>query len=218
MMRGVLGFDIVLAGVTLLYAESDTRVQAEKKQPALLKADKDRCRRLEQQLEQLRAILKIPGLSAAVLRDQEIGWAKGLGFADREKRVPATPETPYQVAPLTKSFASTLVLRLVEQGKLDLDEPASRYFADVEGDRVTIRHLLTHTSEGIPGERFHYSGDRYWRLTAVIEKVSGKSFRELMVATFLEPLHMARSVPGHDVLTDGDRPAARLGQDTTRRY
>ena len=106
----------------------------------------------------------------------------------------------------------------MEQGKLDLEEPASRYSAEVEGDRIRIRHLLTHTVEGTPGERFHYAGDAYWCLTEVIEKASGKSFREMMVATFLEPLHMDRSVPGHDMLTDGDRWADRLGKDTVRRY
>ena len=171
-----------------------SRRAGEEKLPLL--ADGDRFSRFEQQLDQLRALLKIPGLSAAVIRDQEVVWAKGLGFADRDKRVLATPETLYHVCSLTKTFAATLILRLVEQGKLDLEEPASRYSAEVKGDRVKIRHLLTHTAEGTPGEHFHYAGDPYWSLTEVIEKASGKSFHEMMVATFLEPLHMDRSVPG----------------------
>ena len=45
-------------------------------------------------------------------------WARGFGFADLENRVPATPDTLYSIASLTKTFASTLVMRLVEQGKL----------------------------------------------------------------------------------------------------
>ena len=195
-----------------------TGVQAEKDKRPLLAADRDRFARFEQQLDQLRILLKIPGLSAAVVRDQEVVWDKGFGFADREERVLATPDTLYHVASLTKTFAATLILRLVEQGKLDLEEPASRYFAHVKGDRIKIRHLLTHTSEGIPGERFHYTAGAYWVVNQVIEKTSGKSFRELLVATFLEPLHMDRSVPGHDILTEGDRWADRLGKDTIRRY
>jgi CubicO group peptidase (beta-lactamase class C family) len=218
MMRGFLGFAIVLAVLTLFHAELASGVQADKEEGPLCAADSDRLLRFEQQLHQLRTLLKIPGLSAAIVRNQELVWAKGLGFADQEKGVPATPDTPYHVASLTKTFAATLILRLVEQGKLNLEEKASRYSADVEGDRITIRHLLTHTSEGTPGERFHYAGDPYWCLTEVIEKASGKSFRELMVATFLEPLHMTRSVPGHDMLTEGDRWTDRLGKDTIRQY
>jgi CubicO group peptidase (beta-lactamase class C family) len=218
MMRGVLVFAIVLAGLTLLQAELATGVQAEKEERPLRAAGPDRFLRFEQQLDQLRTLLKIPGLSAAIVRNQELVWAKGLGFADREKGVPATPDTPYHVASLTKTFAAILILRLVEQGKLNLEEKASRYSADVGGDRIAIRHLLSHTSEGTPGERFHYAGDPYWCLTEVIEKTSGKSFRESMIATFLEPLHMARSVPGHDMLTEGDRWTDRLGKDTIRRY
>jgi CubicO group peptidase (beta-lactamase class C family) len=218
MMRGVRGFAIVLASLSLLQAELSTGVQVNKEKRPLLAADHDRFLQFQQQLDQLRTLLRIPGLSAIVLRDQEVVWAKGLGFADRDQRVPATPDTPYHVASLTKTFAATLILRLVEQGKLDLEEPASRYSAEVDGDRVTIRHLLTHTSEVTPGERFHYNGDRYWCLTDVIEKASGKSFRELIAATFLEPLHMDRSVPGHDMLTEGDRWADRLGHDAIHRY
>jgi CubicO group peptidase (beta-lactamase class C family) len=193
-------------------------VQAEKDNQPLLAADRDRFIRFERQLDQLRALLKIPGLSAAVVRDQEVVWDKGFGFADREKRVLATPETPYHVASLTKTFAATLILRLVEQGKLDLEEPACHYSAAVKDDRIKIRHLLTHTFEGTPGERFHYTAAAYWLVNQVIEKAYGKPFRELMVATFLEPLQMDRSVPGHDMLTKGERWADRLGKEASRRY
>jgi CubicO group peptidase (beta-lactamase class C family) len=181
-------------------------------------ADGDRFSRFEQQLEQLREVLKIPGLSAAVIRDQEIVWAKGLGFADRDERLPASPATLYHVCSLTKTFAATLILRLVEQGKLDLEEPASRYSADIEDPRVKIRHLLSHTAEGTPGERFHYAGNPYYSLTEVIEKASGKSFHEMLVATFLEPLHMDRSVPGDEMLPYGELWVGRLGKDNVLRY
>jgi CubicO group peptidase (beta-lactamase class C family) len=202
---------VVLAG------EGGAADKLESKKRPVLDADRDRFQRLEQQLDQLRGLLRIPGLSAAVIRDQEVVWDKGFGFANLERRVPATPDTPYHVASLTKTFAATLILQFVEQGKLDLEEPASRYSA-VKGDRIKIRHLLAHTVEGIPGERFHYTAGAYAGITQVLEKVSGKSVRELMVATFVEPLHMERSVPGHDMLTEGDRWADRLGKVAIRRY
>ena len=81
MMRGVLCLALVLAGLTVLPAELGTGVQAGKEKRPLPAADQDRFLRFEQQLDQLRTLLKIPGLSAAVLRDQEVVWAKGFGFA-----------------------------------------------------------------------------------------------------------------------------------------
>jgi len=157
----------------------------------------------EREVDALRTELVIPGLSAAIVKDGEVVWARGFGYADVERRVPATPDTLYHVASITKTFAATLVMQLVEQGKLDLDEPASHYSTDFKDDAVRVKHLLSHTSEGpTPGERYAYSGERYDYLTAVVEKGTGKSFRAAIVDTFLEPLGMSSSVPGHDVVDD----------------
>jgi CubicO group peptidase (beta-lactamase class C family) len=87
----------------------------------------DRVNRLDGQLEDLRRTLKIPGISAAVVKDQKLLWVKGLGSADVENTTPATPETNYRIASLTKPFASMLLMQLVERGKLDLDEPMAKY-------------------------------------------------------------------------------------------
>ena len=108
----------------------------------------------ERQAEANRNPLKIPGLSIVVIRDGEVQLARGVGYADIEHRVPATPDTLYHIASLTKTFTAILVLQLVEQGKLDLDEPASPYSDDFKDDSVRIKHLLSHTSEGTPGEKF----------------------------------------------------------------
>ncbi len=179
--------------------------------------DQSRLSRLENQFETLRTLLKIPGLSAVIVKDQKVVWAKGFGFADLEARIPATPETPYVIASLTKTFAATLVLQLVEQGKLDLNEPISKYSADFKDETVKIKHLLSHTSEGTPGEHYQYNGSRYNYLTAVLEKVTGKTFRELLVKTFLDPLGMSSTVPGHDLLTEKDKWSV-LGEQNLNRY
>jgi CubicO group peptidase (beta-lactamase class C family) len=176
-----------------------------------------RLARFESQVNELRKLLKIPGMSAVIVKDQEVLWAKGFGFADLEKQVPATPETLYHIASLTKTYAATLIMQLVEQGKLDLDEPMSHYSSDFADDSVRIKHLLSHTSQGTPGEHYQYSGARYDYLTTVIEKKTGKSFRELIVKTFLDPLRMSESVPGHDVLDDSNK-WAELGKDNLNRY
>ena len=89
-------------------------------------ADDGRLGRFERQLEGLRQRLHIPGMSAAIVKDRKVVWAKGFGQADLEKKVPATPETNYRIASLTKTFASVLLLQLVEQGKLNLDDPIAK--------------------------------------------------------------------------------------------
>ena len=111
--------------------------------------------------------LKIPGLSAVILEDGEVLWTQGFGYADVERRVPATPDTLYHLASVTKTFTAILVLQLVEQGKLDLDAPVSRYVPEIKDDRICIKHLLSHTSEGTPGEKFNYNPDRFEHLKTI---------------------------------------------------
>ncbi len=90
-------------------------------------SDTNRLARLETLLENLRQDLKIPALSAAVVKDQKVIWAKGFGYADVENKIPATEHTPYHLASLTKTFASTIVMQLVQGGKIKLDDPVSKY-------------------------------------------------------------------------------------------
>jgi CubicO group peptidase (beta-lactamase class C family) len=171
----------------------------------------------ERQVDADRNALGIPGLSMAVLQDGKVISARGFGYADVEQRVPATADTLYHLASVTKTFTAILVLRLVEQGKLDLDEPVSHYSADFKDDAVRIRHLLSHTSEGTPGEAFNYNPERFETLKAILEKVTGKPLRQQFVETFLDPLAMRDSVPGPDV-ADDDTTWAVLGKENVARY
>jgi CubicO group peptidase (beta-lactamase class C family) len=182
-------------------------------------ADADpRLARLDAQLEQLRKLVAVPGLSAAVVRDQQVAWAKGFGFADVAGRVPAAPDTPYRIASLTKPFAATLILQLVEQGKVGLDDPMAKYAPAFPGDGVKVRHVLSHTSEGTPGANYRYNGNRFASLDAVIEKASGESFRQRLARVVLGPLGMADSVPGQDVLDRPNPLRDGLGPDDRSRY
>src|SRR5262249_48915929 len=61
---------------------------------------------------------------------------------------------------------------------------------------VTIRHVLSHTSDGTPGEEFLYNGARYDALSSVIEKLGGQPFRQLLIARILKPLRMTDTIPG----------------------
>ncbi|HEY0662259.1 MAG TPA: serine hydrolase [Lysobacter sp.] len=179
--------------------------------------DAARIAAFRQQVEADRERLKIPGLSAVVLEDGKVLWTEGLGYADVEHKLPATPDTLYHVASLTKTFTAILVWQLVEQGKLDLDEPASHYSSDFKDDSVRLKHLLSHTAEDTPGDHYKYNPDHFEHLKAVLEKKTGKPLRQLFVETFLDPLDMQDSVPGPDVADDAAKWAV-LGQGHLARY
>ena len=147
-------------------------------------------------LAEMRQELGIPGMSVAIVKDQELLWAQGFGYADVEARYPATPDTPYEIASLTKTLSSTILLQLVEQGRVNLDDPISKYGIYIKGPGVIrVRHLLGHTSERDPGSLFLYNGGRYAYLQKVIERASGRPLAELMADTFLNPLGMGDSAP-----------------------
>jgi CubicO group peptidase (beta-lactamase class C family) len=90
----------------------------------------------------------IPGLSVAVVRNGEILKAQGYGLSNVELSAAATPETIYQSGSIGKQFTATLVMMLVEEGRLGLDDPVGKYIAGAppSWQSITLRHLLTHTS------------------------------------------------------------------------
>ncbi len=91
----------------------------------------------------------IPGISVAIVEDDSLIYAKGFGARDLGDNLPATKNTLYGVASITKSFTASSVMKLVEQGKLNLDDKISDYLPVKWGDKVTIHNLLTHSS-GMP--------------------------------------------------------------------
>ena len=100
------------------------------------------------------------GLSIAVARGGSVVLEKAYGLAEVEHGVPADAETMFRIGSVTKQYTAAAIMKLVEDGKLTLDETVEGYFPDypLEGRAVTIRHLLTHTS-GIPS---YTSIDEFW--------------------------------------------------------
>ena len=147
-------------------------------------------------LDSLRVQLRIPGMSAAIVEGGQIVWARGFGHSTVESGHAATSETPFHLASLTKPFAATIVMQLVEEGLVDLDDPVSDYGVNLSSPGVIrVRHLLTHTSEGVPGSSYRYNGDRFGGLDQVIQSASGRSFAELLVERILEPLELRNTAP-----------------------
>ena len=94
---------------------------------------------------------RLPALSIALVDDQRIVWARGFGFTDPKTRKPATAETVYRVGSVSKLFTDIAVMRLVEQGQLDLDAPVTKYLPDFKPANpykkpITLRQLMTHRS------------------------------------------------------------------------
>jgi CubicO group peptidase (beta-lactamase class C family) len=103
----------------------------------------------------------VTGLSIALVDGQNVVWSRGFGYADKEANLPATADTIYEIGSLSKTFAATAIMRLVEEGRMDIDQPLTTYLPGFSINQrfpasgpITIRSILTHHS-GIPGDLFN---------------------------------------------------------------
>jgi N-acyl-D-amino-acid deacylase len=97
----------------------------------------------------------IPGGAVAVLRDGKLIYARGFGYADAENKTPVQPDALFRIASVSKPITAAAVMKLVEEGKLKLDDrvapliahlaPAPGATVDPRWEQITIRHLLNHT-------------------------------------------------------------------------
>lgn len=152
----------------------------------------------EQRLDDMRASSHIAAITAVISKDQSVVWAKGYGLADVSAKRPAADTTVYHLASLTKPLAATVLLQLVEEGKVSLDDPVSMYgvsLASPAGTVIRVRHLLSHTSEGVPGTNYSYNGDRFALLENVIAQAAGKSFDAALQERIITPLGLHRTAP-----------------------
>lgn len=144
------------------------------------------------ELDALRQEHRIPGLAVAVVRDQAVVLAEGYGFADADRTVPVTPDTPFWIASVTKTFVGLAFLHLEAEGRISLSDRA----ADTPGfDRlcqwlaasnlpfghdlrcdapITIKHILHHQVQGEPGSSFFYNPIMYSRLSRYLEDKFGE--------------------------------------------
>jgi CubicO group peptidase (beta-lactamase class C family) len=117
---------------------------------------------LQQRLDEAREARGVPGASLAVLRDGQID-AAASGLLNLDTGVEATTDSLFQIGSITKVWTTTLVLTLIEEGLVELDAPLRAYVPEFAvgdpgvADRVTIRHLLTHSS-GVDGDNFSDTG------------------------------------------------------------
>jgi CubicO group peptidase (beta-lactamase class C family) len=171
--------------------------------------------------------------SALVAENGKVIFKKGYGLANMEWNLPNEPDTKFRLGSITKQFTATLIMQLVEQGKLNLDGKVSDYLVDYRkdtGGRMSIHHLLTHTAgvpnytavpgffqnvsrnpysvaefikqyasgdlEFEPGTKFNYSNSGYFLLGAIIEKVTGKPYEQVLKENVFDPAGMKNT--GYD--------------------
>jgi CubicO group peptidase (beta-lactamase class C family) len=166
----------------------------------------------------------IPGIALAIVKDGELVRTGTYGLANVELGVSVKPESVFEISSVTKPFTATAIMMLVEEGKIQLDDPIGAYLDGTPEDwnGITVRHLLSHTVslsprrperndgrdyttkemfDGIkewgldftPGERWQYFDLGYFLLGMILEKQSGKRYREYLSERIFQPTGMARS-------------------------
>ena len=175
-----------------------------------------------QEIEGLRQAHLIPGLAVAAVRDGELLGASGFGFADANREVPVTPDTPFWIASVTKTFVGLAYLHLEAEGLVDFAENAHATpdFTDLcqwlTGTTIpfavgldcsapiTIGHILTHQVNAPLGTRFMYNPIMYSRLSRHLEHRFGESIDgvegrhnflgQTIDRTIMQPAGMSRSM------------------------
>ena len=177
-----------------------------------LTQDVGRVKQLSEQILNLMNTAEVPGLSIATIDDGKIEWIGSFGVKDKKTAEKVDAQTVFPAASLGKVVFAYGVLKLMDEDKLELDAPLSRYLpADVEHDDravlITARHVLTHRT-GFPnwrppgkpllmyfkpGERYSYSGEGFVYLQRVVEKITGQPLDEFMQRAVFAPLGMTNS-------------------------
>jgi len=155
----------------------------------------------------------VPGLSIVLIRDRQVVWSAGFGVANTITGRAVTPDTVFEAASISKVVTTYAALRLVDQGRLALDEPLRARLSrpwlprSEYADTITLRHLASHSSgltenvfptidknvAFVPGSRFLYTGIGFMYMQEAIEQVTGKSLDAAAREVVFEPLGMASS-------------------------
>jgi CubicO group peptidase (beta-lactamase class C family) len=156
---------------------------------------------------------RVPGLSIAIIRNASLAWRRGFGSSDAASRKPVGNDTMFEAASMSKPVFAYVVMKLVEDGVLNLDAPLTKYMparfldGDSRLDLITARHVLSHTGgfqnwrsattplaiHFTPGSKYLYSGEGYNYLQTVVTKLLGQPFERYMRTRLFEPFGMTSS-------------------------
>lgn len=166
---------------------------------------------------------RLPSVAAGLVRGGELVWSEAVGTLDGRAEGPtADPRTQYRVGSITKTFVAVEVMRLRDEGRLELNDGIGAHLPDAPHRHVTIGQLLSHTSglqaetsgpwwERVaggswadlvasqpelkfrPGARFHYSNVGYAVLGELVARLRGAPWDQVVTGSLLEPLGMGRT-------------------------
>jgi len=177
----------------------------------------------ERYLGPLAEQIGMPGLSAVIIQGGvagtpgRIAWKGEYGYADLERKIPATIDTPYPVGGVTQALTGVLVGVCIDRYGFNIDQDI-RTFAPAFPVRETrVRQVLAHATDG----RFRYDPGLYSSLTPVVESCTKQSYRQATAVEILERVTpmMRRSVPGLDLARpEGAAALAQFDAATVARY
>jgi CubicO group peptidase (beta-lactamase class C family) len=179
---------------------------------------------LRSNLRRSAGLLGLPGFVAGVVRDGKLSLVQAEGFADLESRTPMRQDHIFFLASLTKTFTAVMMMQYVQEKIISLDDYVLDYpFLSLgfTSDRlidpnVRLKHVISHTSEGKPGDHFVYHGGRYNFVYGVFEKISGNTNHYQACAQEFrkrieEPLGLTSTLPGYPA----DKKDPRISRITT---
>jgi CubicO group peptidase (beta-lactamase class C family) len=143
---------LLLLSVSLLGLPADALAQSVVAPQKAAPTAAERLDRLATEFDRIRIDLHVPGAVLAIVRGEEVIFARGFGVADIEKKTPVAPDTPFFIASATKAFTATLVGMLVDEGRMQWDDPVETYLPEFKlkvqskdpSDRATLRDVLSH--------------------------------------------------------------------------
>ncbi len=173
------------------------------------KLDPETQKQIENMMNAYMEYYNIPGASFAIWKEEEIIYKGSYGIRNNYTKEKINQNTLFEVASITKPTFSFVVMRLVEKGIIDLDEPLYQYleFDLIKGHPyaklITARHVLSHQTgfpnwsngEKIefkfePGNGYSYSGEGFEYLKRVLVKLTGKSINQIFQEELIEPLNL----------------------------
>ena len=181
--------------------------------PFLAHAESNRWSQLERKILSLMKDGEVPGLSIAVIENSKVTFHAAYGVKNVETGENVDETTIFEAASLSKPVVAYAAIKLVESGRLNLDEPLAHYLPEpyIDGDQrislITARSVLKHSTgfpnwrpEGQPlkiffnpDSRFSYSGEGFVYLQKAIEQITGKPLNTFLSESVFEPLGMRNS-------------------------
>lgn len=188
-----------------------------------MRIDPSTGRALSQRLAVEQSKQRLPSVAAGIVRDGELTWSDAIGTLDgRTGGMPASTSTHYRIGSISKTFVGVEVMRLRDEGLVDLGHSIGAHLPEVPFPQVTIAQLLTHTSglqaetdgewwertagdsweallasgpglRSTPGTRFHYSNVGYAVLGELVARLRDQPWHDAVRVGILEPLGMTRT-------------------------